>query len=180
MTSTPANLAYSGDSGDSGDTADVTIPPDLHADVQTLWNYHDMHHELRPVDVCIGLGSHDLGVATYTAELYHRGFFPSIVFTGANAPTTIERFPHGEAVHYREHAINLGVPAEAISIEPEATNTSQNLTYTRALLAEAGITPTSVLLISRPYQQRRAYATCRNVWPEVEVVCGSRQQPLDR
>ena len=177
MTSKPASLAST---GDPGDTANVTIPPGLHTDVQTLWNYHDMHHELRPVDVCIGLGSHDLGVATYTAELYHRGFFPSIVFTGANAPTTIERFPRGEAVHYREHAISLGVPAEAISVEPEATNTSQNLTYTRALLAEAGITPTSVLLISRPYQQRRAYATCRNVWPEVEVVCGSRQQPLDR
>jgi hypothetical protein len=35
------------------------------------------------------------------------------------------------------------------------------------------------MLISRPYQQRRAYATCRKVWPEVEVVCASRPLPLD-
>jgi uncharacterized SAM-binding protein YcdF (DUF218 family) len=160
-------------------TTSAVIPAGLRADVEILWVYHDMHHEPRPVDVCIGLGSHDLGVATYTAELFHRGLFPHIVFTGANAPTTIERFPRGEAVHYREHAISLGVPAEAISVETEATNTSQNLTFSRAMLADAKITPASVLLISRPYQQRRAYATCRKVWPEVEVSCGSRPLPLD-
>ncbi|RLK58403.1 YdcF family protein [Actinokineospora cianjurensis] len=157
----------------------TAIPHHLRVDVETLWAYHDMHHELRPVDVCVGLGSHDLGVATYAAELYHRGLFPQIVFTGANAPTTIERFPRGEAIHYREHALELGVPDEAISVETAATNTSQNLTNTRAVLAEAGITPCSVLLVSRPYQQRRAYATCRKVWPEVQVLCGSRPLLLD-
>lgn len=160
-------------------TTSTVIPHNLRADVETLWSYHDVHHEPHPVDVCIGLGSHDLGVATYTAELYHRGLFPRIVFTGANAPTTIEKFPRGEAVHYREHAISLGVPREAILTETHATNTSQNLTYSRDVLAEGGITPSSVLLISRPYQQRRAYATCRKVWPEVDVLCGSQPLPLD-
>jgi uncharacterized SAM-binding protein YcdF (DUF218 family) len=157
----------------------TAVPHDVRADVETLWAYHDMHHELRPVDVCIGLGSHDLGVATYTAQLYQQGLFPWIVFTGANAPTTIERFPRGEAVHYRDHAIGLGVPAEAISVETQAANTSQNLTYSRTVLEHAGIQPKSVLLISRPYQQRRAYATCRKVWPQVDVLCGSRPLPLD-
>ena len=33
--------------------------------------------------------------------------------------------------------------------------------------------------MSRPYQQRRAFATCRKVWPEVEVVCASRPLSLD-
>jgi hypothetical protein len=73
----------------------TTLPDDLRADVQTLWDYHDMHHELRPADVGIGLGGHDLGVATFTAELFHQGMFPRIVSTGANAPTTVERFPRG-------------------------------------------------------------------------------------
>jgi uncharacterized SAM-binding protein YcdF (DUF218 family) len=109
---------------------------------------------------------------------HHQGLFPRIVFTGANAPTTIERFPRGEAVHYRDHAVTLGVPADVISVETNATNTSQNLTYSRKVLDDAGAQPTSVLLICRPYQQRRAYATRRKVWPEVEVVCSSRPLPL--
>jgi uncharacterized SAM-binding protein YcdF (DUF218 family) len=159
--------------------ATIALPQDLRAGVETLWAYDDMGHEPRRCDVGIGLGSHDLGVATHTAEFYHQGMFPRIVFTGANAPTTIERFPHGEAVHYREHAIALGVPPEVITIESQATNTSQNLTHSREVLADVGVQPTSIMLISRPYQQRRAYATCRKVWPEVDVVCSPRPMPLD-
>lgn len=150
------------------------IPAELRADVQTLWEYHDLGHELRPVDVGIGLGGHDLGVATHAAELYHRALFPEVVFTGANAPTTVEIFPRGEAVHYRERAMQLGVPGNAIMLEPRATNTGENIEYTRRLLLELGRQVRSVMLISRPYQQRRAYATARKVWPEVAVVCTSR------
>lgn len=42
-----------------------------------------------------------------------------------------------------------------------------------AKLAAAGIPATSVMLISKPYKQRRAYATIRTAWPEVEPVCSS-------
>jgi uncharacterized SAM-binding protein YcdF (DUF218 family) len=159
--------------------ARAALPTAVRSDVEILWDYQDMHHEIRPTDVGIGLGSHDLGVATYTAELYHQGMFPRIVFTGANAPTTIERFPRGEAVHYAEHATELGVPAGAILIEPNATNTGQNIEFTRKLLADHGIDVTSAILISRPYQQRRAYATAKKLWPEIEVICASRPVPLD-
>lgn len=158
---------------------DAALPLAIRVDVATLWAYHQMGHQIRPVDVGIGLGSHDLSVATYTAQLWREAVFPLIVFTGANAPTTEARFPRGEAIHYREHARSLGVPDQAILVEPTATNTADNLTLTRALLAEHGITPRSIMLISRPYQQRRAYATCRKVWPDVDVVCGSLPLDLD-
>src|SRR5947207_2178856 len=157
----------------------AVIPEELRSDVATLWHYHDMHHELRPADVGVGLGSHDLGVAIFLAELYHRELVPLIVFTGANAPTTIDRFPRGEAFHYRDHAIELGVPPEAIRVEPAATNTGENITFTRQLLAEEGVYPTSILLVSRPYQQRRAYATCKKLWPDIDARCASRALPLD-
>lgn len=155
------------------------LPVDIRDDVATLWSYHQMGHKIRPVDVGIGLGSHDLSVAIYAAELWHREIFPLIVFTGANAPTTKARFPRGEAVHYREEARALGVPDRAILVEPAATNTAENLTLTRDMLAGQGIKPRSIMLISRPYQQRRAFATCRKVWPDVDVICGSAELALD-
>ncbi|GAB2505139.1 YdcF family protein [Nocardia heshunensis] len=159
----------------------TTLPADYRADVEILWDYNQLHHEPRPVDVGVGLGGHDFGVATYTADLYHAGVFPLIVFTGANAPTTVDRFPRGEAVHFRERAIELGVPAEAILVEPNATNTGDNIDFTRTLLSERGYLDSikSVMLISRPYQQRRSYAICRKRWPDVDVVCGSLPLALD-
>ncbi|WP_026874251.1 YdcF family protein [Jiangella gansuensis] len=154
------------------------LPDDVLEDAQILWDYHQLHHELRRTDVGIGLGSHDLGVADHTADLYHRGMFPLIVFTGANAPTTVDLFPDGEANHYARRAAELGVPAGAILIEPRATNTAENITFTRQLLAEHGVRPRSVTIVSRPYQQRRAYATCRKQWPDVDVICSSQPQSL--
>jgi uncharacterized SAM-binding protein YcdF (DUF218 family) len=157
----------------------LTLPDALRADVETLWAYHDMNHTIQPSDVGIGLGSHDIGVATFTADLYHRAMFPRIVFTGANAPTTIDRFPRGEAVHFREHAIELGVPAATILVEPRATNTGQNIELTRKLLLDEGLDVHSAILISRPYQQRRAFATAKKLWPELETICASRPVPLN-
>ncbi len=160
-------------------TTTALVPDALRADVETLWDYHDMHHVVRPSDVGIGLGSHDLGVATCASDLYQQGMFPLIVFTGANAPTTVSRFPRGEAVHYKEHAVELGVPGDAVLVESRATNTGENFTYTRALLEQRGIAVTSAVLISRPYQQRRAYATCKKLWPEIDITCASLPLSLD-
>lgn len=143
-----------------------------------IWDFHQMHHEPRPVDAAIGLGSHDLGVAVHAAQLFRAGLFPVLVFSGGNSPTTAARFPRGEAVHYREHALELGVPSSVVLLEPKAANTGQNITFSREILAQAGgRRPTSVLLISKPYMERRSYATARKLWPGVEVVCAS--EPLE-
>jgi uncharacterized SAM-binding protein YcdF (DUF218 family) len=155
------------------------IPAEHRADVLTLWDYHDMKHEVRPADIGIGLGSHDIGVAVCASELYEGGYYPLVVFTGANAPTTIERFPRGEAVHYREYAIAHGVPDEAILIETEAANTAENFQFTRKLLEGKGIKAQSAVLMSRPYQERRSYSTCKKLWPELDVVCTSHRPPID-
>ncbi|MEV6488817.1 YdcF family protein [Actinoplanes sp. NPDC051633] len=155
------------------------VPDKLRSDVETLWNYHDLRHELHPCDVGIGLGSHDLGVAMIAVQLFRRGMFPRVVFTGANAPTTVEQFPRGEAVHYGEYAAENGVPQSSILIEPNARNTAENLTLTRDLLIAKGVEARSIILMSRPYQQRRAYATCRKVWPTVKVICASLPLSLD-
>ncbi|MGW0923547.1 YdcF family protein [Streptomyces sp. NPDC002755] len=147
-------------------------------DAQLLWDYQQMHHEPRPCSVGIGLGSHDLGVADTTVDLFRRGMMPLIVFTGATSRTTQDRMPRGEAEHYRDRAIGLGVPDNVILVEPHARNTGQNITLSRALLEEHGIDVSSVLLVSKPYEERRAYATARKLWPGVELVSASAPMTL--
>jgi hypothetical protein len=39
------------------------------ADAQAIWDYHQVHYPTRPYSVGIGLGSHDVGVATVAADL---------------------------------------------------------------------------------------------------------------
>ncbi|GAA2299777.1 YdcF family protein [Streptomyces violaceusniger] len=146
-------------------------------DAKLIWDYRQLRHEPRPCSAAICLGSHDLGAATLAARQYHAGLFPVLVFRGGNSPTTAALYPRGEAVHFREHALGLGVPADAILLEPNAGNTGQNIAFSREVLRVAGVEVDSVMLIAMPYRERRAYATCRKVWPEVAVVCAS--DPLD-
>ncbi|MEV6016370.1 YdcF family protein [Streptomyces sp. NPDC051997] len=148
------------------------------ADAQLLWNFQQMGDEPRPCSVAVVLGSHDLGVADTTADLYLRGMFPLIVFTGATSRTTQERMPRGEAEHYRERAVELGVPGRAILVEPKARNTGENIRFSRALLEEQRVPVSSVLLVSKPYEERRSYATARKLWPDVEWVCASTSMTL--
>ncbi|WP_240644029.1 YdcF family protein [Antribacter gilvus] len=144
-----------------------------------LWEFHQLPDEQRPTEVGIGLGGHDLGVAEHVADLYRQERFPVVVFTGANAPTTVMRFPRGEAVHFAERAEELGVPRDAIVLEQRATNTSENFLFTREALLDHGMKPESATIVSRPYQQRRAWATVRKVWPELDAVCSARWLTLD-
>ncbi|MEV7592578.1 YdcF family protein [Streptomyces sp. NPDC089922] len=148
------------------------------ADAELIWDFHQMHHEPRPCSVAIGLGSHDLSVADTTVDLYQRGMAPLIVFTGATSPTTRAKMPRGEAVHYRERALELGVPHEHVLVEPNARNTGENIRFVRTLLEGAGRPVESVLLVSKPYEERRAYATARKLWPEVEVISASTPMTL--
>jgi uncharacterized SAM-binding protein YcdF (DUF218 family) len=141
-----------------------------------LFNYHRLSTPLRHCAAAIVLGCHDLGVARHAADLYHGGWFPVMVCSGAVKPNRPEGFPHGEAVRFRDEAVAAGVPPSAVLREPAATNTGLNITLSRAVLAAAGIRPRSVMLVCRPYNERRAWATCRKQWPDVDVVCAS--QPI--
>jgi uncharacterized SAM-binding protein YcdF (DUF218 family) len=142
-------------------------------DAQVVWDYHLMHHALRPTEAAIGLGGCDDGVAPYAAKLYHNGLFPLVLFSGGTSGATKNLYADGEAAHFRRQALELGVPDEAIIVEPNATNTGQNVAFSRQVLEAAGIRPISLTLIAMPYMERRAYATFAKQWPGVDLVCTS-------
>ncbi|MFE7141310.1 YdcF family protein [Streptomyces sp. NPDC057644] len=148
-------------------------------DARILWDFNVLKQPVRPCPAALALGGCDIGVATAAADLYRARLFPVVVFSGGIMPGTCGRFPRGEAVHFRERAVALGVPEEIALLEPHATNTGENISFGRKVLTSGGRTVPSVLLISMPYMQRRAYATCRKQWPEVDPVCASQPVSFD-
>lgn len=141
-----------------------------------LLDFHRLEHPPRRCDAAVGLGTFDLGVPAVCAELYHAGLFPTLVLSGGNNSYTAARFPRGEAVHFRDHVMELGVPESAILVEPHATNTGENIIFARRTLRSAGIEPESVLLIAKA--ARRPFATARKLWPGVEHRCASDRRRL--
>lgn len=140
---------------------------------QIIWDYHHLHHQLAPSDLILALGSNDLRVAEYAAELYLRGWAPRLMFSGNVGALTSGRFAKSEAETFAAIAVKMGVPASAILIEPESTNTGENVVFSRRVLAAQQLDPTSFILVQKPYMERRAWATFQNFWPGKRVLAAS-------
>jgi uncharacterized SAM-binding protein YcdF (DUF218 family) len=73
----------------------------------------------------------------------------------------------------------MGVPQDRILIENRSTNTGENVQFTRDLLADRGIDPATLILVQKPYMERRTYATFNKVWPGKSVRVTSPQLSMD-
>lgn len=140
---------------------------------ETVWDYHQLGHTPGPAEAIIALGCHDIAVADVAADLYLEGLAPLIVATGGENASTRDLLGGGEALAYRERMISRGVPSNAILVETEARHTGENVTNSRDLLAAEGVKPAAILVACMPYMERRAWATCRSQWPEVDLQCVS-------
>ncbi|MHC1547336.1 YdcF family protein [Phyllobacterium sp. K27] len=134
---------------------------------RTLWNFHLIYDDLRPADLIIGLGSYDLRVADHCVQLFHQGLASRILFTGKSGNWTGGLYQTSEAEAFAARAIELGVCEEAILIEPNATNIGENIRYARAM---AGDAVKRIIIVTKPQTQRRAFATARAQWPNVETM----------
>jgi uncharacterized SAM-binding protein YcdF (DUF218 family) len=137
-----------------------------------VWDYHHLDQPLERSDLLLVLGSHDTRVAERAAELFLEGWAPLILFCGGRGRLT-EAWDETEARVFARVARDMGVPEERILLEEGSTNTGENVVNARALLERRGFHPRRVLAVQKPYMERRAYATVRKQWPEVEVTVTS-------
>ena len=147
--------------------------------VETVWNYHQLHHEVTNADAILVLCSHDLIVAERGAELFLEGRAPLLIFSGGSGAMTRELWSEPEADVFARIAIERGVPADRILREARSTNTGENVQFTSQLLADRGLDPQSFIVVQKPYMERRSFATFRKVWPEKTVIVTSPRITLD-
>ena len=151
----------------------------LRPQVERIWSYHHMNHQLARADVIVVLCSHDTIVAERGAELYLDGWAPLVVFSGGLGAITRNLWTDPEADRFARIAAGMGVPEDRILIENRSTNTGENVQFTRDLLADRGIDPATLILVQKPYMERRTYATFNKVWPGKSVRVTSPQLSMD-
>jgi uncharacterized SAM-binding protein YcdF (DUF218 family) len=143
--------------------------PEIKRAAELLWDYAHVGHRLEPADFIFVLGSHDLRVAGYAADLFYRGLAPRVVLSGGLGRLTDTMWTRPEAEVFAEVLRGRGVPDSALLLETRATNTGENIRYTRQLLAERGLAVRSAIVVQKPYMERRAFAALRQQWPELAI-----------
>lgn len=147
---------------------------------RVIWEYHQLRQEPAAADAVIALGTNDLRVAEFAAELYLRGFGRLLVCSGGVAhqgDLLATNWGKTEAEMYAEIAERRGVPRDRILIEPRASNTAENIRFTRALLN--GRPVSSIVIAVKPFMQRRTWATLAVEWPEIQATIASPAMTLD-
>ncbi len=147
---------------------------------ETLWNYFQLYHPIREVDVIVGMGSIDMLPAERAAELFLDGFSrePYLVFTGGAGGRFSEKTPERfkgktDSEQMAITAMEYGVPEDKILIENKSKHTRQNVEMTLEMLANKGIHPMSIMSVHMPSAERRDYGTWKKVAPDKEIVIAS-------
>jgi uncharacterized SAM-binding protein YcdF (DUF218 family) len=149
---------------------------------RVIWQYHQLKHKPIPADVIIAMGTNDLRVAELAAGLFQRGFGKLLVCTGGVAhqdDLLATSWDYTEAEMYARIAEESGVPRDRILLEPYATNTAENIRFTRELLARRSIYPDNIVIAVKPFMQRRTWATMAVEWPEMPATLASPQMTLE-
>jgi uncharacterized SAM-binding protein YcdF (DUF218 family) len=152
---------------------------EIRALAERIWDYHRLNHELTDADAILVLCSHDERVAERGAHLFLEGWAPLLIFSGGRGAITSKLWAEPEAERFARIAIDLGVPGDRIIIEPNSTNTGENVRFTRQLLGEQGIDPQRFIVVQKPYMERRSYATFLQYWPEKDLIVTSPQASFD-
>ena len=147
--------------------------------LQVLWDYLGMHQTPEKTDVIVGFGNFNTNIARRAAELYLQGLAPLVLFTGGLGRNTEGLLPEPEAVRFARVAMECGVPESAILMEPDSTNTAENILFTREKLRALGLPCEKILGVHKPFMERRVYAAMKVYWPEAELIITSPQLDLD-
>lgn len=148
---------------------------------QKIWDYMLMHQALQKADVILALGNQDTRVAEYAAQLYLDGWAPILLCAGSGSihhhkPGREQFIGTTEGDLFADIAIRMGVPKEDVIIENKSQNTGENYEFAIKELKQHGIDPKRIILVQKPYMERRAYAAGKRWLPNIELIATS--QPI--
>lgn len=135
--------------------------------IRILWDYHHIGRQPKKSDVIIALGSYDLRVAAKAATLWHQKYSSTILCSGAAVHSDgllATEWKGSEAEQFAKHIFSKGVSEDSILIEPNATNTAENLKFAQEILQRRNIAASSYLLVTKPNMERRVQATAEVVF----------------
>jgi uncharacterized SAM-binding protein YcdF (DUF218 family) len=146
------------------------VSPEALESARVIFDYHQLRHAPAPADLMVVLGTNDTRVADFAAAQFHQGIAETVVVTGGIAhqgDLLATDWDRPEAEVFADILVAQGVPSARILLETEATNTAENIRFSKRLITARGLSPTRVALVMKPFMQRRVLATHVVEWPEM-------------
>lgn len=131
-----------------------------------IWDYMSAVKSRARSDAIVICCSYDLRVCDHACDLIKEGISDSLVISGKYGNWTKHLWGMLEAEVFYERAIENGINAKQILVEPEATNFGENISYSKLLVPGAR----TVTFVSKPNSLLRVKLTAEAIWPEVNAI----------
>lgn len=142
---------------------------DIDKKAKIIWDYMRMNMPLEEADAIFVLCSHDTRVANRAVDLFNDGYAPWVIVSGGAGKLTQDLFDKSEAEVFKDILSQADVPEDRIIVEPNSANTGENVRFTFDLLSKLGKAFHSLILVQKPYMERRTYATFKQQWPDTST-----------
>ncbi len=119
-------------------------------------------------DLCLVFGTRH-GVDQFTQEIgdrYKERCFDRILVSGG--ATRGQEMTEADILH--DSLIKMGVPSEVILLEREATNTLDNVVFSKALADRLGLDVATISILGKISSMRRYAMTVKRNWPDVQIA----------
>jgi hypothetical protein len=123
-----------------------------------LWDYLAESDPLEKADLIYVFGGISQLAVQHAIELQLQGYASKIMFSGKHA-SYVQGIEITEAEQYKRLALQAGVAEESILIEEQSINTPENIVFSKQLLYDLHLIPSSVIAVSLPYHMKRASLT---------------------
>ena len=153
--------------------------------VEIVWNYHHLNHKLiSSPDGILVFCSSDITVADVAARLfwkYHDTnpdlyiLFSGGMGTGIHSGANLLGWTQPEAIVFRDRVNKYfdgkdykDIPIRNILIETKATNSGENVDFSKEILITNNKKYERIILVQKPFMERRAYATMKKRWSYID------------
>lgn len=116
-------------------------------------------------DICIVLGNDYIDTMVHVKSIYDQGICDKFILTGHSAK--MDKEP--ECERFFRRGIELGIPSNAMFLENKATNSYENLNFSKQIIEKqfGGFERCKkILFVAKAFVTRRVEMTAKNLYPD--------------
>lgn len=116
-------------------------------------------------DICIVLGNDYIDTMVHVKSIYEHGICDKFILTGHSAK--MDKEP--ECERFFRRGIELGIPSNAMFLENKATNSYENLNFSKQIIEKqfGGFERCKkILFVAKAFVTRRVEMTAKNLYPD--------------
>lgn len=143
---------------------------ELHKLTKILWDWLAIKDEPSKSDLIFLVGGSKLETPKKGLELYQKGFAPYLATSGKTGTFNDSGWNKPIADVFAEFLITKGVNKNKIIVQNRSMNTLEDIVFTMKVIIERKIPHQKIIIVSRPFHQRRSFATFKKQFPYFEYL----------